>query len=136
LASGLYQLLPQRWSSAAASLTGLLLLLEVYATHFVLIPYYTGLIRHNESGTVATFRISQASAAGWGEILKRIAINKPDFLVPTVLIVLWFVFLAANLYLLFAAIQCARNRPVDASTSFQSAKGMGPNESKRKSKWR
>jgi hypothetical protein len=136
VASGLYLLLPQRWSSAAASLTGLLLLLEVYATHFVLIPYYTGLIRHNESGTVATFRISQASAAGWGEILKRIAINKPDFLVPTVLIVLWFVFLAANLYLLFAAIQCARNRPVDASTSFQSAKGMGPNESKRKSKWR
>jgi hypothetical protein len=112
--SGLYQLLPQRWSGAAASLTGLFLLLETYATHLVLIPYYTGLIRHNATGALAAFKIPQATAVGWNEVLRRVAINKPDFLVPSVLIVLWIIFLAASLYLLFVAFRCARHRSVEA----------------------
>jgi hypothetical protein len=114
VASGLYPMLPLRWSSAAAALTGFFLLLEAYATHFVLIPYYTGLIRHNPSGTLATFQISQASAAGWDEVLRRAAINKPDFLTPPVLIVIWFVFLAASSYLLFVAYQSARQGPKES----------------------
>ena len=113
VASGLYYLIPQRWSSVVSSLTAFFLMLEAYATHFVLIPYYTGLIRHNASGTLETFQLKQASALGWGELLNRVAINKPDFLVPAVLILLWVVFLAASLYLLIVGIHCARHRPVE-----------------------
>jgi len=111
VASGLYYLIPQRWSGAVSSLTALFVMLEAYATHFVLIPYYTGLIRHNARGTLGTFQLNQASSLGWSELLRRASINKPDFLVPSVLIVLWLVFLAASLYLLFVGFNCARNRP-------------------------
>jgi hypothetical protein len=123
VASGLYQLLPQRWSGAMASLTGLFLMLEAYATHFVLIPYYTGLIRHNASGTLDTFHLKQAASLGWIQLLRRVAINKPNFLGPQELVVVWLVFLAASLFLLFVGFDCARNRPK-------------LNESKPKSTWR
>ena len=73
------------------SLTGLFLLLEMYAAHFVLIPYYLGLIGHRANGTLTAFHVSQAVDLGWREILSRILINK-TYLGATGVLSLWVMF--------------------------------------------
>ena len=98
-----------RWQGyATASLTGLLLLVECYATHFVLIPYYIGLTSHNAEGGLAAFHISQATNLGLQGILSRVAINKPAFVSPAVVVILWLAFAFASIYLLVMACRYAR----------------------------
>ena len=90
--------LPPRWrSSPLTSLTALFLLLETYATHFVLIPYYIGLIHHRPDGTVTTFYVSQALEQGWQSILSRLVINKESFIGPWMMAGLWAAFLLASI---------------------------------------
>jgi hypothetical protein len=103
------QWLGPRWQGyATASLTGLLLLLECYATHFVLIPYYIGLTSHNAEGGLAAFHISQATNLGLQGILSRVVINKPAFVIPAVVVMLWLAFAFASIYLLVMACRYAR----------------------------
>ncbi len=77
-----------------------LVLLEVYSTHFVLIPYYTGLIAHTPDGRLPAFRLEQAWPLGLDGVFDRLAANKPDALGGWGLMVGWFAFLAATLGLL------------------------------------
>jgi len=87
--------------SGKAMIVGLLgcfLLLEVYAMHFLLIPYYTGLIAHAPDGGLRSFHLSQLNTIPLAEILSRLEINRP-FFGHSGLIVLWFLFIAAAIAL-------------------------------------
>jgi hypothetical protein len=81
----------------AAALAGLFLLLEAYATHFVALPYYTGLIRHRADTTLEVFHVSQAVDLGLGELASRLG---------TLGSVTWvgFVISSAGLFLLATVI--------------------------------
>jgi hypothetical protein len=97
LCSGVHQWLPSRWQrQVMASLIGAFLLVEVYATHFVLIPYYAGLIQHRPDTTLQAFYVSQGVELGWTELLLRVAAFKPEFLTPYVFVVIWVAFLGAS----------------------------------------
>jgi hypothetical protein len=96
--------LPQSWRRyPLISLTALFLLLETYATHFVLIPYYIGLIHHRPDGSVTTFYMSQALELGWQNILSRLLINKASFVGPWMMVTLWAGFLLASISILGVA---------------------------------
>ena len=95
LAAGLYCLRPLR--SVLAGVVGLFVLLEMYATHFVLIPYYTGIIRHNADGGLPALHLSQALELGWGEILARLHLNRPEVLAYGMFLPIWIVFICSTL---------------------------------------
>jgi hypothetical protein len=84
-------------------LIGLFLLVEAYATHFVMIPYYTGIIGHRPDTTLLAFHISQALQLGWREILLRLTVNRPEFFGTTMIALVWLAFLAASASLLVIA---------------------------------
>jgi hypothetical protein len=67
-------------------------LVEVYGTVFLLMPYYGGLTAHTARGSVPAGRIGQIFSA---ELFRNLAVNKPGFLTPGVLVVMWVVFLVA-----------------------------------------
>ena len=104
LCSGVYFWFRQSWQSRAmVVIIGLFLLLETYATHFVLIPYYTGLIRHRPDTSLLAFHVSQAFDVGWREILLRLATNKAGFAGPWTIASVWVLFLAASASLFLLA---------------------------------
>lgn len=97
LYSGMRQLVPSQWQDRAMLLfIGLFLLLETYATHFVLMPYYTGLIRHRPDTSLLVFHVSQALEPGWNEILLRLAVHKPGFVSLRIIVLVWGAFLTAS----------------------------------------
>jgi hypothetical protein len=97
---------PRVQGYAMAFLTGLFLLLEAYATHFVLIPYYIGLINHRPDTSLTAFHISQAADLGWSEVLSRIAANKAGIVGPGTFVVLWLAFVFASVAMF--GISCRR----------------------------
>jgi hypothetical protein len=83
-------------------------LLDLYACHFVLIPYYSGLISHKPNGFLASFHISQIRQATIHGILERIALNKPDFMTSPVIVVLWMLYVICTIGLILLSIRaCA-----------------------------
>jgi len=88
---------------AMAGLTSLVLLLEAYATHFVLIPYYTGLISHRLDTSLTSFHLSQGLDHGWQQILMRLSANKPNFVGPGTVGLLWAAFALASAFLFVLA---------------------------------
>jgi len=65
---------------------------ELYGTVFLMMPYYAGITAHTARGSVPAARLGQIFSA---ELFRHLAVNKPGFLSPGVLIALWSVFLAA-----------------------------------------
>jgi hypothetical protein len=68
--------------------------LEIYATHWILIPYYTGLIGH-VAGSLQSFYINQLSTIGFSQLLARLETNRPFFVNGAVLVGLWISYLVA-----------------------------------------
>jgi hypothetical protein len=102
-------LLAFRWGKAVViGLIACFVLLEMYATHFVLIPYYTGLIAHAPDGGLQSFHLSQLNTIGFAEILARLQTNKVSFMTSQVIIGLWSLFLAASVSLPFVAARAFR----------------------------
>jgi hypothetical protein len=81
--------------------------LDLYATHFVAIPYYTGFIRHRPSGALESLHLS---AIRPGLIFSRLAAFKAPLVSPTVVTVLWILYLLATLILVAATCQIANKR--------------------------
>jgi hypothetical protein len=81
--------------------------LEMYATHFVLIPYYSGLIWHAPDGGLRSFHVSQLNQIGLAELLARLEINRPVFATNVVLLTAWCVFLIASTLLVYFAVKWA-----------------------------
>jgi 4-amino-4-deoxy-L-arabinose transferase-like glycosyltransferase len=108
---GLFALCPARWRRwILPAGTGLFVLLELYATHLLLIPYYTGLIAHKPNGHLASFYVSQLREVGLGTVLERLLVNKPAFLSEPVLVVLWLLFLAATVGLVALSVRASQKR--------------------------
>lgn len=108
---GLYTLLPARFHPWVLPLsTACFAALELYATHFLLVPYYTGLIAHKANGHLSVFHISQVRETGFVNIFQRLLINKPGFLSLPVLLVLWLLFLSATVGLVALGHRCAARR--------------------------
>jgi hypothetical protein len=78
-------------------MTACFAMLDLYATHFLLIPYYTGMTRHNAEGAVAAFHPGVLAETGVGTVLSRLLENKPDILSPPVMAVVWLLFVAATI---------------------------------------
>ena len=78
--------------------------LEMYATHFVLIPYYTGLIAHVPKGGLRSFHVSQLKQIGLTELLARLEINRPLFMTNPVWLTLWCLFLLNSAALVYIAL--------------------------------
>ncbi|HTD24387.1 MAG TPA: glycosyltransferase family 39 protein [Terriglobales bacterium] len=85
------------------TLTSLFVLLDLYGLHFLLVPYYTGVISHVGQNRVAAAGAGQLIQVGIAEFARRLSINKPAFLGPAEMIVLWIIFLLATVFLIFAA---------------------------------
>lgn len=83
-------------------------LLDLYGAHFVLIPYYTGLIAHNANGALATFHIEQYSREGIGLAVSRLLQNKPAFWNESVLMASWLLFIVATVVTVVLSVRLRR----------------------------
>ncbi len=115
---GLRALAPQRARPyVAGGVAAAFALLDLYGAMFVAVPYYTGLIGHKANGLLESFHLSRLNEIGLGEVLRRLATNKPAFVGPGVVAAVWFAYLAATAALVFVALRAearaAATGPVD-----------------------
>jgi 4-amino-4-deoxy-L-arabinose transferase-like glycosyltransferase len=94
-----------RRAGAYVALAALLALaLDLYTVHFLLGPYYTGLIRHRPSGALETFHIGYLSRIGIQEYSRRLT---PPWL--------WMAYLCANFGLAAVIVKSARQSATSRS---------------------
>jgi hypothetical protein len=89
------------------SLTTAFALLDLYGMHFLLLPYYSGIISHSAIyagvfshctlNSVPPARMQQLMPTGLSAIADRLAINKPIFLTPGALVLLWIIYFSATI---------------------------------------
>lgn len=92
------------WRLLIPAVVTLFGVVEVCGTVFYLMPYYAGMTTQTARGSVPAGRIGEIFSA---ELFRNLAMNKPDFLSPGVLIVLWIVFLAALAAIVAAGFRSA-----------------------------
>jgi len=108
LMAGLSRLAPERWQfSPAPLLTLLLLTVETFGTWFLALPYYAGLIRHNQWGGLGAHPVLSYVNDGILPLLERTLSNKPAFLGTGHLILLAVLFLGSGLALLAISARLA-----------------------------
>ncbi len=86
------------------TMCGALLLLDLYATHCILIPYYTGLIAHKVSGALETFQFGRIDAVGISTVLNHLQANRPAFLTPFLIGIIWALFIMLSVGLFIATL--------------------------------
>lgn len=103
---------PARFRSwALAIATFLFAILDLFAMHWVAIPYYIGLIAHRpNSDALAAFHFGAYRTLGFAEIFDRLAVNKWAPISPGVLIVLWTFYVLATILLVALSVRLARRR--------------------------
>ncbi len=80
-------------SPAAMAIPGFLFAtLDVYGSHVVLIPYYTGLISYSPTGRLAAFPLARWSYV----VFDRLAFNKPEWLGSFAFSGLWALYVIAT----------------------------------------
>jgi 4-amino-4-deoxy-L-arabinose transferase-like glycosyltransferase len=91
VACGLLAITPKRWRNAVLpALAAAFAAIDVYGVHALLLPYYTGLIAHLPgSDVVSPARFQQLVTAGPQLILTRLTVNRPAFLGPASVAVLF-----------------------------------------------
>jgi 4-amino-4-deoxy-L-arabinose transferase-like glycosyltransferase len=106
---GLFALFPVRWRRAILpTITSGFALLDLYATNFLLVPYYAGLIAHRPDGPLGSFHASQLAEVGPLSVLQRLLINKPGFLTVPILAASWILYVAATLGLVALCVRLSR----------------------------
>jgi hypothetical protein len=99
--AGLLALLPKRYRRwILPTGTFCFALLDLYATHCLLIPYYTGMIAHRANGGLATFHLGLLKDLPVSLVIQRLLVNKPSLLSGPVLAVIWIFFLVSTLSLI------------------------------------
>jgi hypothetical protein len=94
--------MPAPWRSRVlVAVTSAFVLLDFYSSHFIALPYYTGVIRHNSAGSMPAFHISDAIALGYSEWIGRMLINRPQILSPLLLVLIWGTFIIMSAALPF-----------------------------------
>ena len=106
-ASGFTGLLGTRKARYWVASTCLLaLVFDLYTMHFVLVPYYTGLIRHRPSGPLEAFRMTALGDAGIGQICSHLGLNEYLNIGPAAIAVIWAAYLIGTFALMaFSAAQ-------------------------------
>jgi len=108
---GLQAVLPNRLHSwIVPILTGAFALLDLYGMHFLLIPYYSGLISHSAIyrgvfshstlSLVLPARVQDFIQTGLSGLTNRLLVNKSPFLTSSTIFLLWLMYIVATLYLL------------------------------------
>ncbi len=108
LTLGLYALVPRhftRW--AIPTVTAFFCMLDLYATHFILVPYYTGLIAHNEKGAIPAFHVERFRE--FGTAVQRLQANRPEWINSSEIVVFWCLYLMATAALVTISFRLARN---------------------------
>jgi uncharacterized membrane protein len=101
LASGFTGLVGLRRSaSCLAAITLIALAFDLYTVHFVLTPYYTGLIHHGPSGSLMAFHVTDLRGIGFPEIGARLTLNESSIINPAALTLVWIGYLCATAGLL------------------------------------
>ncbi len=95
-AAGLANL--RRWAPAAG--VALLALLDLYAMHWVALPYYSGMIRHKAAGGLAALHLADFRAVGLGEAVHRLTAYKPGWVSAPSMAGLWILYLGATIIVL------------------------------------
>jgi hypothetical protein len=99
----------RRAAGCAALLCLLALAFDLYTMHFVLVPYYTGLIRHRPSGSLEAFRITALRGVGIGQVCSRLGLNEYLSIGPAAIAAIWATYLIATVALMaFSAAQFRR----------------------------
>src|SRR5262249_31059831 len=93
----------RQWSAAVG--VGLFALLDLYAMHFVALPYYTGVIRHKTNGALEALHLGEATPR---EMLVRLAMFKAPIVTEWCLAAAWAAYVAATVLLVATAIRAAR----------------------------
>lgn len=101
--AGLRRVLGLRAPALGALLFGLL---DLYATHFVAIPYYTGFIRHRPNGALEALHLSNLQP---GLMLTRLAAFKAPLASPPVIFALWALYLVATAGAVIVCLKFARS---------------------------
>jgi hypothetical protein len=95
---GLQALLPAKlFRLAIPLLTSTYALLDLYGTHFLLMPYYTGVISHDAFNVVRAAKVADFLHFGSRTLMQKLAINKPAALTGSVLFVLWLMYIATTI---------------------------------------
>ena len=124
--AGLLALVPRGYGPwVLPTLTFFFVLLELYATHFVALPYYSGLIAHTSNGALATFHISMLKDIPIRFIIERLLVNKPQFLNTPIFVLSWILFLASTLSLPVVSRYVSRISPVDNAGQVPSGNQRG-----------
>jgi hypothetical protein len=94
--AGIATLLPGTWKRfVVPCLAVSFAATEVYGTAFCLMPYYAGFTAHSPRGSVPAMHSGQFLHGGTAALFRNLAVNKPDFLTPGVLLTLFAGFLFA-----------------------------------------
>jgi 4-amino-4-deoxy-L-arabinose transferase-like glycosyltransferase len=118
ICAGLRALLPIRARAwATPSLAALFALLDVYGVHFILLPYYAGVVAHTPAGRLPVFRLSHLATTGLGEISARLGINPPFLLSPVAFWFLWGMYWIATITCVVIAIRSAWAWSSETSTA-------------------
>lgn len=115
LVLGIAVLMGKRCAAAgAAGVSVLVAALDLYAAHFLLMPYYTGMIGRRASGALESFHVDKL-VGNFGEMLRRLSINEPTAVNEATIAVLWVSYVCATLGLAVLAVVVA-GRKARAST--------------------
>jgi hypothetical protein len=98
--------------------------MELYGTVFCLMPYYAGLTAHSLRGSVPAMQASRLLNGGMAELLRNLAVNKPDFVSAGALLALWAGFLLAIAGVIAVSLSLAFSQ-LDKSGS-RAANGLVP----------
>jgi hypothetical protein len=94
--AGIAALIPLAWKRfVAPGLVVCFAATEVYGTVFRLMPYYAGFTAHTARGSVPAMHAGQFLHGGTAALFRNLAVNKPDFLTPGMLLALFAGFLLA-----------------------------------------
>jgi hypothetical protein len=98
--AGLFALLPLRFRRWILPVTTASFgLLDLYTVHFLLIPYYAGLIAHKTNGALASFVVTRIRSEDLWNIPLRLLVNKDPVNMPLLLMV-WAGYVASTVALL------------------------------------
>jgi hypothetical protein len=115
LASGLFALIPRHVAPwVMPSVTVLFCILDLYATHFILVPYYTGLISHKQTSALPAFHVERLLE--FGTALHRLQVNRPEGITSAAIVMFWLLYIVATFVLATVSIRLARNSRNDESS--------------------
>ncbi|MDA2929355.1 glycosyltransferase family 39 protein [Acidobacteria bacterium AH-259-O06] len=106
LVYGLFSVAPLRLRRRIlAILLALFSLLDLYGITFLLMPYYTGFIRHKPGGGLISFNPFNLSGSDYAELLSRLTVNKPIFMTTTYYVMMSGLFLLMSLSALVLCVK-------------------------------